>query len=194
MLDTLRDRVAAHREIAVGIFDKPDFQRMSDRGEWPRLVHYANYLKDPASSAEATKVARREVVRLVEYLYETAVWARQNSSQHGRRLPRRAITQINDATLLLRRIGAAAVPPLVASVRAYDDYGVPEETARTLYLTIVFDTLERMGTKAAGGLRELARVKDKTIRGPAAEVLERFVDRGLLESTGLQTRRSSPKR
>lgn len=193
MLETPSNRVATQREMAMGIFDKPDFQRMSDRGEWPRLVHYANYLKDPESSAEATKVARREVVRLVEYLYESAVWAHQNSSQHGRRLPRRAITQINDATLLLRRIGAAAVPPLVASVHAYDDYGVPEETARALYLTIVFDTLEKMDTKAADGLRELAQVKDKTISGPAAEVLDRFVDRGLLKSTGLQRGRSSPK-
>jgi hypothetical protein len=168
----------------VGIFDRPDFEQMLKSGDWPKLVHYANYDKDRELSAQATKIAEREVYGLVEYLYETAVWTQQNSSNHGRRLPKRGIRQIDEATLLLRRIGAPAVAPLIASVRAYDDYGDPHEDARTLYFAVVFDLLEKMGALTVDGLRELAKMKDATISASAHDVLQHLVDRGLLESTG----------
>ena len=130
----------------------------------------------------------RDVYRLVEYLYESAVWTQQNSGHRGRRLPRRGIRQINDAVALLRRIGTKAVTPLVESVRVYDKYGDPDDDLRTLYFTIVFDTLEKMGVRAAEGLRDLARMSDKTISVPARAALGHLVDRGLLESTGLRGR------
>jgi len=176
----------------MGIFDKPDFEQMVKAGDMPKLVHYANYIKDPELSAQAMKVASRDVYKIVEYLYETAVWTQHNSSNRGRRLPKRGIRQINDATVLLRRLGTRSVMPLVDSVRTYDEYGDPEENARELYFAIVFDLLEKMGARAAAGLRELAKAKDKTMRAPARDILERFVDRGLLETTGLTQRRSSP--
>jgi hypothetical protein len=170
----------------VGIFDKPDFEQMLKAGDFPKLVHYANYVKDPALSAAAMKVASRDVSQIVEYLYETAMWTQKNSSNHGRRLPKRGIRQIDEATLLLRRIGAPAITPLVDSVRTYDEYGEPEETARELYFAIVFDLLEKMGARTAAGLRQLATNRDKTIKIPARDILERFVDRGLVKSTGLR--------
>jgi hypothetical protein len=123
----------------LGIFDKPDFEQLLKDNDWPRLVHYANYVKDPALSAEATKVASRDVTRIVEYLYETALWTQKNSSSHGRRLPRRGIRQIGDATTLLRRLGSRSVTPLVESVRLYDSYGDPDDRIRVLYFAIVFD-------------------------------------------------------
>jgi len=169
----------------VGIFDKPDFEQMLNSGDWPKLVHYANYVKDPELSAQAMKVAGRDVDRLVEYLYDTAVWTQQNSSNYGRRLPRRGIRQIDEATVLLRRIGAPSVTPLTQSVRAYDQYGDHDEKTRALYFAIVFDLLEKIGARAAVGLRELATVTDQTISAQAGDVLQRLVDRGLVKSTGL---------
>jgi hypothetical protein len=169
----------------VGIFDKPDFERMLARGDWPRVVHYANDTKHAELSALAMKAATRDLYRLVEYLYETAVWTQKNSSNRGRRLPGRGIRQINDATNLLVRVGAPSVRPLVESVRAYDDYGEPDEDARVLYFTIVIDVLQRLGARGANGLRELARVRDESIANPAGEALQRLVDRGLIKSTGL---------
>ena len=131
------------------------------------------------------KAATRDLYKLVEYLYETAVWTQKNSSNRGRRLPGRGIRQINDATKLLLRVGAPSVKPLVESVRAYDLYGDPDEDARVLYFSIVFDLLQRLGARAADGLRELAGVRDKTISAPAVEALQNLVDRGLIKSTRL---------
>jgi hypothetical protein len=169
----------------LGIFDKPDFEKMLARGDWPRVVHYANYTKNAELSALATKAATRDLYKLVEYLYETAVWTQKNSSNRGRRLPGRGIRQINDATRLLLRVGTPSVKPLVESVRAYDLYGDPDEDARVLYLSIVFDVLQRLGARAADGLRELAGVRDKSISAPAVEALQKLVDRGLIKSTRL---------
>ena len=73
----------------MGIFDKPDFEQLLKDDDWPRLVHYANYVKEPALSAEATTIVSREVPRLVQYLYETALWTQKNSGNRGRRLPKR---------------------------------------------------------------------------------------------------------
>jgi hypothetical protein len=178
----------------VGIFERPDFEKMLARGDWPRVVHYANYTKDVELSALATKAATRDLYRLVEYLYETAVWTQQNSSSRGRRLPGRGIRQIRDATRLLVRVGTPSVRPLVESVRAYDEYGDPDEDARMLYFTIVFDTLEKLGARAANGLRELAGARDKSISDPAVEVLEHLVDRGLIKSTRLPPERPSRRK
>jgi hypothetical protein len=169
----------------LGIFDKPDFEQMLARGDWPRLVHYANYTKNAELSALAMKVATRDLYRLVEYLYETAVWTQKNSSHRGRRLPGRGIRQINDATKLLVRVGTPSVKPLVESVRAYDQYGDPDEDVQVLYFSIVFDALQRLGARAAGGLRELAGVRDKSISDPAVAALQNLVDRGLIKSTRL---------
>ncbi len=177
----------------MGIFDKPDFDKMLAQGDWPRVVHYANYTRDRELSAQAMKAASRDLYRLVEYLYETAVWTQQNSGNHGRRLPGRGVRQINDATKLLVRIGTPSVKPLVESVRAYDEYGDPDEDSRVLYFSIVFDALQRLGARAANGLRELAGVRDKSVSAPAVEALERLVDRGLIKSTGLPPRRRSSR-
>ena len=178
----------------MGIFDKPDFEKMLAAGDWPRVVHYATYTKDAELSALATKAATRDLYRLVEYLYETAVWTQQNSSSRGRHLPGRGIRQIRDATKLLVRVGAPSVQPLVASVRAYDEYGDPDENARLLYFSIVFDTLEKLGGRAAAGLRELAGDRDRSISDPAMEVLEHLVDRGLIKSTRLPPERPSRRK
>ena len=75
----------------MAIFDKPDFERMLQNADWPRLIHYANYTKDPELSREAMKVATRDPYKLVEYLYETALWTQKNSSSRGKRLPRRGV-------------------------------------------------------------------------------------------------------
>jgi hypothetical protein len=159
---------------------------MLKNGDVPKLVHYANHVKDPALRAQAIKVASRDVNVVVEYLYETAVWTQKNSDNRGRRLPKRGIRQIEEATTLLRRIGARAITPLVDSVRAYDEYGAPEEDARALYFAIVFDLLEKIGARAADDLRDLAKVKDKSISGPARKTLKNLVDRGLIKATGRQ--------
>ena len=177
----------------MAIFDKPDFDKMLQNADWPRLIHYANYTKDPEMSREATKVAARDPYRLVEYLYETALWTQKNASSRGRRLPRRGVRQINEATVLLRRLGSKAVTPLVDSVSAYDRYGDPDDRVRVLYGAIVLDVLEKIGAKSAAGLRELAGVKDETISALARDSLQRLVDRGLIESTGFPLPRSSRK-
>ena len=54
-----------------------------------------------------------------------------------------------------------------------------------LYFSIVFDALQRLGARAADGLRELAGVRDKSISDPAVEALQNLVDRGLIKSTRL---------
>ena len=175
----------------MGISTSPIFDKMLAQGDWPRVVHYANYTKNRELSALAMKAVSRDLYRLVEYLYETAVWTKENSSNHGRRLPGRGIRQINDATNLLVRIGTPSVAPLVESVRAYDQYGDPDEDVRVLYYAIVFDALQRLGARAADGLRDLARVRDKSISDSAVKTLEQLVDRGLIKSTGLPRRPSS---
>lgn len=169
----------------VGIFDKPDFEKMLAQGDWARVVHFANYTKNAELSGMAMKAATRDPYRLVAYLYETAAWTQKNSGNRGRRLPGRGIRQINDATKLLVRLGTPAVRPLIESVRVYDEYGEPDEDARVLYFSIVFDTLQRLGARAADGLRELAAVRDKSVSVPAVEALEHLVNRGLIKSTRL---------
>ena len=64
----------------MAIFDKPDFEKMLQNADWPRLIHYANYTKDPELSREAMKVATRDPYKLVEYLYETALWTQKNAA------------------------------------------------------------------------------------------------------------------
>ena len=53
---------------------------------------------------------------------------------------------------------------------------------RTLYFTIVFSILEKMGAKAAGELRDLARADDEAIGAPARETLQRLLERGVIEA------------
>ena len=166
----------------MAIFDKPDFEKMLQNEDWPMLVHYANYTKDQELRREATKVAGRDPYLLVQYLYETAQWTRQNTSMHGKRLPRRGIRQIDDAVALLHRLGSRAATPLASSVHLYGQYGDPDEEVRTLYFTIVFSILEKMGAKAADELRDLARADDEAIRAPARETLQRLLERGVIEA------------
>ena len=157
----------------MGIFDKPDFEKMLARGDWPRVVHYANYTKNAELSALAMKAATRDFYKLVEYLYETAVWTQKNSSNRGRRLPGRGIRQINDASKLLVRVGAPSVKPLVESVRAYDQYGDPDEDARVLYFSIVFDFAAKARRtrrgRAKGARRGPRQASQRPGRGGAAE-------------------------
>lgn len=165
----------------MGIFSPPDFEEMRSKGDWPRLIHWSLYDKDPASSRAARDVLRADPYPLVEYLYETALWAQQHSIGRRKRLPKRSVMLLNEANRALARVGAPAVDPLVDAVRLYDEYGDDDEHMRFLFLVLVFDILEKIGRPAAGGLRSLARSREKDVAKHAREVLENLEVRGILE-------------
>ena len=150
-------------------------------GDFPRLIHWATYQKDPDSSRAALAVLRRDVYAVVEYLYETAAWAQSNSVGRRRRLPTRGISLLNEAVRGLAAVGAPAVRPLVDSVLIYTEYGSPDEDAKVLYYALVYDILEKIGREAVDGLRELAKSRDKDISRPAKEALRNLDSRGLLD-------------
>ena len=165
----------------MSIFDPPDFEEMRSKGDWPRLIHWSLYDKDPASCRAARDVLRSDPYPVVEYLYETALWAQQHSIGRKKRLPRRSVMLLNEATRALTRVGAPAVPPLVDAVRIYDEYGDPDEDMKFLMFCIVFDVLEKIGRPAVGGLRRLAASPDESVAKPAREALGNLETRGLLE-------------
>jgi hypothetical protein len=165
----------------LALFDPPDLEKLKRNGEMARLVDWANYTKDPAISRKALTLLKRDPNVLVEYLYDTAVWAQQNAAQHGLRLPRRGIKMLKDATGVLVRIRGPVITPLVVSLVAYDDYGDPDPRVHLLFCSLVIDVLERIGTPAADGLRTLARDSNDVVREAAEEALGRLVSRGLIE-------------
>jgi len=162
----------------VGLF-RPDIEKLYRERDFPRLIHWATYEKDPESSGRALAALRQDVNGAVEYLYETAEWAQANSVGRRKRLPTRAVSLLNEAVRGFTTIGPPAVGPLVDSVRLYPEYGSPDDDAKFLYFALVYDILERIGLPAVDGLRELARSRDKGVSAPAKEALSHLVSRGL---------------
>jgi hypothetical protein len=166
----------------MALFDPPDLEKLKRNGDMARLIDWANYTKNPEVAGKALALLKRDPNSLVEYLYDTTVWTQQNAQQHGRRLPRRGVSMLKDATGILVRIRGRVIPPLVASVRDYEQYGDPDLKVRLLYFSLVFDVLERIGEPASDGLRDLARRSDEEdVRELAVEALGRLVDRGLID-------------
>ena len=169
------------RREQMGIFSPPDFEQMRRRGDWPRLIYWTLYDKDPASCRAAREVLRSDPYPLVEYLYETALWAHEHRIGRQKQLPRRSVMLLNEATRALQRVGAPAVPPLVDAVTIYDEYGDPDEDMKWLLCCLVVDVLKNIGRPAAGGLLRLAASADESVAGLARETLDDLEVRGLLE-------------
>jgi hypothetical protein len=165
----------------MGIFSPPDFEKMRRDGDMPRLIYWALHDKAPTESRAAMTVLRKDVDAVVEYLYETAMWAESHSVGRRKRLPTRSIRLLNEAGRALTRLGTSAVAPLVSSIRVYDAYGHTDENARYLYHVLVFDVLDKIGSPAADGLRELAADPHRDVRKLAREALEKLEARGLLD-------------
>lgn len=165
----------------MGIFSPPDFEKMRREGDMPRIVYWALNDKTPTESRAAMRILAEDVPSVVEYLYETAMWAEEHSVGRRKRLPTRSVRLLNEAGRALTRLGTRAVAPLVSSIRAYDAYGSPEENARYLYHVLVFDILEKIGRPAVDGLRDLAADTHSDVRRLAREALEKFEARGLLD-------------
>ena len=165
----------------MALFDPPDLEKLKRNGDMARLIDWANYTKNPEVARKALALLKRDPNGLVEYLYDTALWTQQNAQQHGRRLPRRGISMLKDATGILVRLRAPVITPLVVSLLAYDEYGDPDLKTRLLYFSLVIDVLERIGEPAADGLRKLARESDEDVRDLAVEALGRLADNGLLD-------------
>jgi hypothetical protein len=165
----------------MGIFSPPDYHKMRRDGEWPRLIDLALHDKARESSRAALAELRKDIPGLVEYLYETAVWAQAHSVGRRERLPSRSVRLLGQAVKVLTRLGSRAVPPLVAAVRVYDDYGDPNEHTRMLFFMLVFEILEKIGGPAVTGLQQLARDRHKDVVGQAREALSRLDARGLVE-------------
>ena len=165
----------------MALFDPPDLEKLKRNGDMARLIDWANYTKNPEVARKALALLKRDPNGLVEYLYVTALWTQQNAQQHGRRLPRRGISMLKDATGILVRLRGPVITPLVVSLLAYDQYGDPDLKTRLLYFSLVIDILERIGEPAADGLRKLARESDEDVRDLAVEALGRLADNGLLD-------------
>jgi hypothetical protein len=165
----------------MALFDPPDLEKLKRNGDMARLIDWAHYTKNPEVARKALALLKRDPNGLVEYLYDTAVWTQQNAQQHGRRLPRRGISMLKDATGILVRLRGPVITPLVVSLLAYDQYGDPDPKTSLLYFNLVVDVLERIGEPAADGLRKLVRESDEDVRDMAAEALRRMSDRGLLD-------------
>jgi hypothetical protein len=165
----------------MGIFGPPDFEQMRRDGDWPRLIHWSLYDKDPASCRAARDALKADPYPLVEYLYETALWARLHRVGHKKTLPRRSVMLLNEADRALTRLGGAAVEPLVAAVELYDEYGDPDEDMKWLLCCLVVDILKKIGRPAGAGLRRLAASPDESVAGLAKDTLDDLAARGLVE-------------
>jgi hypothetical protein len=165
----------------MGIFDPPDIARLKQDGDIPRLIYWALQTKHGDISREARVELRSDVPAIVEYLYQTAIWAQQHSIGRRKRLPSHSVRLLNEANRLLTALGSRAVGPLVDSIRLFDEYGSDEEDARVLYHLLVFDILEKIGRPAADGLRELAIDPHPDVRRWASGSLKKLEVRGLLD-------------
>ncbi len=176
------DDAAALRERgdAMGIFSPPDFEQMRERADWPRLIHWSLYDRDPEAARAARDVLRADPAPVVEHLYETARWTRAHTIGRRNHLPRHGVMLLNEVTRALRRMGAPAVDPLVQAVQLYDEYGDPDDDTKYLVFCLVFDVLEKMGRPAVGGLRTLAGSSDETAARLAREALGNLDARGVL--------------
>jgi len=164
----------------MGIFSRPDFEQMRRDRDLPRLIHWALYDKDRASSRAATASLRKDVPALVEYLYETAIEAQANTIGRRKMLPTRSVKLLNEAVRALIRLRAHSVTPLADAVRVYDDYGSQDEHARVLFFLLVFEALEKIGRPAVAELQELAGDWHEDVARQAREVLDRLEARGLV--------------
>lgn len=164
----------------MGIFGPPDIEDLRRRRDWPRLIHWSLYDRDPESSRAARAVLRDNTYPLVEYLYETALWAQQHSIGRKRRLPKHSVMLLNEASRAFVRVGEPFVRPLVDAARLYDQYGDPAEDAKVLMIVLIADILEHIGRPAEEGLRELAKSRDDIVRKHARATLRTLEDRGVL--------------
>lgn len=165
----------------MGIFSTPDFRQMRRDHDWPRLIHWALYDKDRENSRAARAVLRKNVPGLVEYLYDTACWSQKNAVGRRKTLPSRGVKLLNEAVKVLIRLGPAAVDPLVHAIRAYDEYGDPDEHTRFLFLVLVIDALEKIGRPAVAGLQLLADDRHTDVAEHAREALQQLDARGLVQ-------------
>jgi hypothetical protein len=165
----------------MAIFGRPDFRRLRHDRDWPRIIYWALNDKDVESRRAALAVLRADAPVVVEYLYDTAEWAQANSVGRRKRLPSRGVKLLDEAARGLTRVGRRAVPPLVAAVRVYDEFGSPEEDTRVLFLALSFDILERIGAPAVAGLRELEGDPHDDVVAQAREALAKLEARGLVD-------------
>ena len=156
----------------MALFDKPDLQKLKEQRQYARLIDWANFTKDPAVSRAARELVESDPADLAEYIYETVYWTRRNSGHSGRRLPRRGMNLIRQASDMAVSIGEPILAPLADSVRVYDQFGDPDIKTRLLYYHVVFDILLRMGAPARAALESLTREKDADVRKLAKEALE----------------------
>lgn len=147
----------------------------------PRLIHWALFDKDPELSRAALRVLREEVYAVVEYLYETAMWAESHSIGRRKRLPSRGVRILDETVRILVRMGRTSVDPLVNSIITYDSWGRTDENAKVLYFLLVFDALEKIGKPAVSGLHELAADKREEVYKPARETIKKLDRRGILD-------------
>jgi hypothetical protein len=155
----------------MALFDKPDLEKLKSEHKYARLIDWANYTKDPALSREARRVLSADPDGLAEYIYETVYWTRRNSGHSGRRLPRRGMNLIRQASGIAVSIGEPMLAPLAGSLRVYDQFGDPDLKTRLLYYSVVFDILHRMGGIARETLESLKRDKDPDISKQAKATL-----------------------
>jgi hypothetical protein len=165
----------------MGIFGPPDIEELRRKRDWPRLIHWSLYDRDPESARAARAVLRDSPYPLVEYLYETALWAQQHSIGRKRRLPKHSVMLLNEASRAFVRAGEPFVQPLVDALLLYDQYGDPEEDAKVLMVVLATDILEHIGRPAEGGLRQLAKARDPVVAKHARTSLRTLTDRGVFD-------------
>jgi hypothetical protein len=156
----------------MALFERPDLEKLKRDHQYARLIDWANYTKDSSLSSEARAVLESDPAGLAEYLYETVYWTRRNSGHSGRRLPRRGMALIRQASGMAVSIGEPMLAPLADSLRVYDRYGDSDIKTRMLYYSVVFDILLRMGSIARGTLESLQRENDADLSKQAKATLK----------------------
>ena len=156
--------------------DLEKLKKLKEQRNYARLIDWANFNKNPATSRAARDLIAQDPADLAEYLYETAEWTRKNSGHSGRRLPRRGVALLRQVTGMAVELGEPMLPPLVASLRAYPAYGDPDLKTRLLYFSLVFDVLTRMGNVARPDLEALAKDEDQDISKLARQALKDIPD------------------
>jgi hypothetical protein len=160
----------------MALFDKPDLEKLKQDHKYARLIDWANYDKDPALRRQARQIIESDPAGLAEYLYETVYWTRKNSGHNGRRLPRRGMSLIRQATGMAVAVGEPMLEPLADSLRVYPQYGDPDLKTMLLYYSVVFDILHRMGTMARPTLLSLERERDAELKKHARQALKNLPD------------------
>jgi hypothetical protein len=160
----------------MALFERPDLEKLKRDHQYARLIDWANYKKDPTLSSEARAVVESDPAGLAEYLYETVYWTRRNSGHSGRRLPRRGMALIRQASGMAVSIGEPMLGPLADSLRVYDQYGDSDIKTRMLYYSVVFDIFLRLGGIARGTLESLQRDPDPDLSKQARATLKDLPD------------------